>query len=325
MLDRPHEEHRPQSDDSPKRLMEDWQALGLQLHLELILAKAADDCERRGIPPRAVLVTMDRQSWTPAYNEQIQVDCPLADGTRESFGFSALWTRYTEIAAIEPPSASILWVLAVRDRVLAWDLSGMFLMAPNYPEVIRKLGLFPLGQENLRNARLAAWERLSPKEHGNLLRDVLTSELIEPGKQSMPWRGLLISGGKHALDRLDGIKDPYRHLHRFDAALRLGRKSAIPESALRKSPPLECPLGKSDYRIYKDAPAPLRATSADIEDRIRDHTAPLPPKERAATAHFLRATMLDIDFKAYCRQHNLPYKSTSKAAERGMKNLRNES
>ena len=205
-----------------------------------------------------------------------------------------------------------MFFVSVHDRLLAWDVRSLVsAMAGDravHQALLHALGVFTCGPLPTRTRRRAAFYALPVEERVQVLRDAVTSDVLEPGRKRVPWRGLLHGGG-HSFDTGE-TPDPFRVSRYLDAALRLGRTPATPASALTPA----------DHTLYTAAPAPDVAN--DREDSIRDATASLPPGERTAVQHYWRAAHLGTDLKAYCAARGLEYGAVHKAARRGLDRLR---
>jgi hypothetical protein len=298
--------------DAPPTTMEDWQALGVLLLLRPILQKAAEEGDRRRIPPAAFLVTLDQYQGHIAYNETIRVRGTLASGMSEDIGFEALWTRYQELHDVAPLTPCLAYVLYVQRRLFAWDVRSVPPALAHHPELHRELGLFSRGPQEARAHRWAAFRRLSPQERAEVVRDALTSAIFDPGRKCVPLKGLLVNGRVGVLDTGD-VVEPFRFFRFFDAFLGIGRQTATTASA----------LSKQDQHTYDTFSSPTpKPLSEDVEDQIQELTASLHGAEKAAVQHYLRAKAYDISLKDYCRQYSLPYKSLHKAVQRGLTHLR---
>jgi hypothetical protein len=298
--------------NTPPKIMEDWQSLGVALHLCPILECVYEEGVRRQIPPLAFMVTVHGSFEAPqgglAFNETIRVHVTLTTGESSTMGFRELWTQPQDIQDVAPLTPCLLYVLYIHQRLLAWDFRSVLPAGVHLSEVQQELGLLARGPEMAKAHRRAAFWNLSDEERKQVIRDAVTSDIMEPGQKRVPLKGL-IRPGLHRLDTGDD-PEPFRVFRYFDHLLGIGRKVATPESD----------LSPATRYIYGAAPAP--PLTEDMEEFIQHVTAPLPPKQRLAMQHWLRAKHLGFGFKEYCKKQLLPYKTVHKAAMDGLKALR---
>jgi hypothetical protein len=305
---------------SESPLLEAWQVHGVIRHLRLILAKAHDGGHSSPFPPLAEMVTTygppDAPRCEVAYGGAIRVCVTVSTGHTTPMGFWELWTLLWHqpqlLQAVEPLTPALTFYLYVHDRLLAWDLRSLVCaMAGDHAahqDLLHVLGVFTCAPHPavLARRREAFYAR-PVEERAQVLRDAVTSDVMEPGRQRVPLRGLLHAGG-HRFETGETL-DPFRVSRYLDAALGLGRRAATPVSA----------LAPADQARYAAAPAPH--LDDDSEDLIQHATALLPPKERAAVRHYWQAAHLGADLKAYCADHELDYDAVQKAAKRGLARL----
>jgi hypothetical protein len=236
----------------------------------------------------------------------------LPNGQSTALGFEEL-LRLLEIQpqlirAVEPLTSCLTFVLYVHDRLWAWDFRSVVSAMAGDRDVQPVWGLLSHGPEMAQVRRRRAFYALPESERAQVIRDAVTSDIMEPGRKRVPLRGLLHPGW-HDFDTGPDV-DPFRVFRYFDAALGLGRKATTPESD----------LSMGDRLAYETASA--SSLIEDAEDYIQHITASLPPKQRAAVQHWLRAKHLGVEFTAYCKQHSLHYKTVHKAAMDGLPALR---
>jgi|SoiMethySBSTD1v2_1073268.scaffolds.fasta_scaffold03201_13 hypothetical protein len=294
-------------------LLDERQLQGLVRFFQALLLPAHHADPTAPMPPPAVMVTVYEPAEAPtatvAWLGDIQARVTLLDGQRPTLSCTdLLWYLFTQpalIRGVEPVTPSLAFILYVHDLLWTWDFRPLGVA---HADALTSM-LLHMGPTPAQAKRQRAFGTLDEPEQQQIMRDVATQDLfLTPKRLRVPLRGLLHAGW-HDFDTGE-LADPFRLLRYLDAALRVNRTTATPESALTRA----------DQARYQTTPAP--ACPDDIEDVIQGLTATLPPQERKAVQHLLRAKHQGRDFKAYCAQHALPYDTTRKAAERGCTHLR---
>jgi hypothetical protein len=243
-----------------------------------------------------------------AWLTDVQVRATLETGQVTRLGYCDLCyllvTRPSLIQAVEPIHSSLAFVLYLHDLLWSWDFRAL---AVSWAPTLASR-LLRMGHDQAQTKRQRAFWPLAAHERAQVLHDVVTADLfLGSARLRLPLQGILHAGWHHF--DTGTLADPFRLLRYFDAALGVDRKAATPESALT-------PAGQTRYLTAR---APTVAD--DVEDVIQDLTATLPPRERGATTHLLRARYQGHDFRDYCAQERLPYEATRKAAQRGCTRL----
>ena len=293
-------------------LLDERQLQGLVRFFQALLLPAHQADPTAPMPPPAVMVTVYEPAEAPtatvAWLGDIQARVTLLDGQRPTLSCTdLLWYLFTQpalIRGVEPVTPSLAFILYVHDLLWTWDFRPLGVA---HADALTSM-LLHMGPTPAQAKRQRAFGTLAVQEQQQIMRDVATQDLfLTPKRLRVPLRGLLHAGW-HDFDTGE-LADPFRLLRYFDAALGVDRKTATPESALTPA----------DQARYHAATAPQ--CSDDMEDVIQDLTAALPPQERTATQHWLRAETIRQEFRAYCAQHGLDYDTTLQAALRGRRRL----
>jgi hypothetical protein len=289
--------------------LEAWQLDTIDLVLDALVQKAHEGADPLPFPPLAEMITTYGPPTDPrgqvASDGAIHVCVTLPTGAVTTMGFWELWTILWSqpqlIHAIEPLTDCLTFLLQVHGRLLAWDLRSLVSASAGdltiQRELLTALGLFTCGPADARTRRRAQFYRLSTEERTLLLRDVVTDEMLAPGRKRVPLRGLIHAGFR----RFDTgeTRQPFRLFHYFDAELRRRQQAPLPE---------------------RDRAAAARS-DADAE-YLQDRIATLPPKEADAMRLYLEAQRQGLDLKAYCQRSGLPYPTIHQALRRGIRRLR---
>jgi hypothetical protein len=247
------------------------------------------------------------------YAEGIRVRVTGPDGHDRVMGywelFTLLWHDPQQIRAIDPLTPRLAFALYLHDQLVAWDVRPVLCGAADSPTLHALWGLRTWGPPQAVAARQAALRALSPDEQRRILADAVILDTLEPGRERVPLRGLCHRGW-HDFDTGGDPDDFFRVFRYLDAALRAERRAPTPEAT----------LAAHDQQTYRTAIAPT--VPEDIEDFILHITKELPPGQRDALRHWLRAQHLGVSFNAYCAQHGLSYKTVDKAMREGLDTLR---
>jgi hypothetical protein len=288
-----------------------WQIDTIDLVLNALVQKAHEGGHPLPVPPLAEMVTTYGPPTDPrgqvAYDGAIRVCVTLPDDTQTQVGFWELWTllwsQPQRIRAVEPLTDCLTFILHVHDRLLAWDLRSLVSASAGdltiQREFLTALGLFTCGPADARiRRREQFYHRLSTEERALLLRDVVTDEMLAPGRKRVPLRGL-IHAGIQSFDTGE-TRQPFRLFRYFDAALRRRLRAPRPERGLISA-------------VRGDADA----------EHLQDLIATLPPQEAQAMQLYLESQHRGFaTFKAFCQHYGHNYNTRHQALQRAIEHLR---